>query len=503
MKSNNSSLIFFAILIIVGSLQYSVIDRYDPISVRQNDTSLPKISSINTEGVLLPGTNNLECVAMVEGSLFYVNATNNGTLYRINMTQTTYTPQIILSNLGVINDLAGENVSGVAILYFSTATYGKAIMRLNTSSMFYEKVLSETETPYMLGIHHSGPTLTILYQTINDKIKVSWPNGTLETLHTNFLNLLGLRFYLNTFIFYNESQIYCHYYNIYGCKKVITDTGIRSAIPVTPYIIYAQDPAQDSSYDGKIKQYNIETGLAPIVVKDGFEFPASMAYSPTGGIWYWITQALYEDLYVFRLSDYSSTCEGSNTGVISIATVVDKGTYYDSDLDLLIGDCGNYRYKSVVWNQDMGLYIAPGQDDTAPSKVTFVTTSGNETTNSWDLWWNTATDLNAFKMKYELWESQNPDFQNKTTSIITNTSQTFKDKNSGTYYYKVRANDGAKSCYDAGNNGEWSNVINLTYAIQTTSPPNFPLTLLQIGLIVGGGIGAVGLIFLVRRLRHH
>lgn len=478
--------------------------------VKNIDMKLLKTNIYYYENPGIPILGTTENIfSICQNNLYFYNTSLNGSLYKVNLNQ--FIPILVRGNLGIVYDIDTSYAPGGDMVFFATNEYNNAIMKMNTSLLNYEKILTSTWTPQKISVDfdYRFESMFIAWRTASNVF--SWNNvfEIIKNVKTDFFGVIDIQCDGYDILCYNSEEILI--YNTYSTYppselKRIVDTGITSVFWDTgrDYIIYAQDDDYDNYADGKIIQYDYFTDEI-IYIQSDIDYPVSVWC--TANYIYWLQRGYWSsNSMIYRYSYYySSQTEEhyySKVSTTSGVTSPDRIEFQPEHPDNFLG---------VYWGYNQ-LYVINGSDITSPDTIEWMGGARiiNKTVNEWTItWWN-SHDLNGIEI-YELIVSESESFSNYDTYWVSEseeysyTSFEFSNMSYGDYYYKVRAKDNMGiDPKEESNVGEWSDILKVSYPSPEIPEPskrgiNIIPILIGIISVIGVAIGIGGYIFYKRR----
>ena len=409
--------------------------------------------------------------------LYFYNSTNNGSIYIMELTYvyySSYSPQLVVNNLGDVIDIDVEHGLVLDIIFLATVEYNNAIMKYDIYYATYEKILSSQWTPRKISVEYwcayIGSTLftrtDIVWRTASNVFYWNSLDKIIENIGPDFYGVIDVQYNDRYVLYYNSNEIRL-YNRLYGTTDLyIYDTGITCAFldANRESIIYGADDDYDYFPDGKIIQYNYDTDEITNIQYD-VDYPSDIWCTANHIYWiemgYWGgTSIIYRYSYYGYDTHYYSKVSGiKNQGYADEI----EFQHYPNIQEEHFGaySCGHY-----------GIYVINGADMFPPDKIDWMGgTTCNKTVDydNWIVSWQNSYDLNGIE-DYELIISETEDFSNFDTYWVLKseehsyTSLVFSDMEYGHYYYKVRAMDTmGRDPQEESNIGEWSDTLKISY----------------------------------------
>ncbi|HEC38087.1 hypothetical protein LCGC14_0762000 [marine sediment metagenome] len=471
-KSNRSILIFNMILLLsysIASISADYVLKEMQTTTIEEDIQSSGFIEISY-GVNISGTED-GIFSLCRDNLYFYNATNNGSIYRVNLNSLPFTPILVRGNLGNVYDIdAAYEISG-DLIYLATAEYNNAIMELNTNTLVYKKIVSSTWIPRELSVEYWNnlgfERIDLTWRTASNVFYWNSLDNIIENIGPDFFGVIDVQYSEKFVLYYNSTEIRLYDRLLDSIELYIYDTGITSAFLDTSrdYIIYAQDDDYDYDADGKIVQYDYANTLVDYIYLN-LDYPVDVWC--TANYIYWVERGYWSgSSMIYRYSYYYNSPDThyySKVSKIGINQWIDRMEFQNMQyLDDKLG---------VYWVDYYGLFVINGADRIPPEKIEWMSGGVNETVytvNDWSVsWWN-SEDLNGIE-DYELLVSKTDNFSNYDTYWVSEsegfiyTSLEFSDMEYGDYYYKIRARDtiGTDSSEES-NIGEWSDTFHISY----------------------------------------
>lgn len=457
------------------------------IQNNKNDTiNFPKTNEYYDEspGIPIVGTTkNIFSICQASGYLYFYNTSLNGSLYRIDLDNQIFTPVLIRGNLGFVRDIDTSYAPDGDIIFFATDEYDNAIMKMNVTTLVYEKILSSTGIPLKLSVryHATFGLLKMAWVTSNKVFYWNAVDKLIKTIETDFSGVIDIQCSKdgNDILYYNDEEIVI-YDSIFGSPHEIvriSNTGITSAFKklYDDIIVYSRT--------GEIILFDYSDSTE-IIIQAKKDSPVSVWC--TANYVYWLEQGYWsESAMIYQYATF-----GDNLCFkVSRAHGVPRAERIEFQFEA----SSNQRVLGVYWGYNQ-LYVINSTDITPPDTIEWMPRSDyNETVNdnSWSItWWN-SWDLNGIK-DYELIVSKTEDFSEYDTYWISEseeysfTSIEFSDMEYGDYYYKIRTTDNARfSYFDDPNIGEWSVILKVSYPNPKSEQEIPGYSILLISLTIG------------------
>ncbi len=443
-----------------------------------------------SSGIYIGKTNEYDIVIISGNELYYINDTNNGTLYKVNLDDPTFTSNLVRGNLGDIRDMCKSEED----MYLATYEYNSAIMKLDLDTLMYSKIDSSPsgvplKISAYLGLTHR---LDLLWTTYNDVYHCTNSTGLWVTsLVLDGIYPEGVDIdYTTDAIGYNSTNIWTINMISKTYNLRVTSTDINSVCINGDEIYYVRGQYNDLK-NGQIRKYDISESTTTMI-KNDCDYPTDVEYASGYVYWidksYWSTDAMIYKCYYNGdyLTKISRAYGNSFSGKIEFMSNQEYGVYYDT------------------WSFiESNIYVVNGSDITPPETIEW--NSFNETIdfNSWHIIdWEKSYDLNGIQ-DYELLVSNVEDFSIYNTYWIPDDGELshsyqrydFSNMGYGDYYYKIRTRD---NNLPTSNIGVWSDILKISYpepeeSKETEEPsiPGYPLILLY-------AIGIISVIYIIR-----
>lgn len=510
------------LLVLIGifmlSFPISVIHKSDYNNI---NTRLLKTNDYYDESPGIPilgTTENIFSICQWNGdmehhNLYFYNISLGGSLYKVDLDNPQFVPILVRGYLGDVYDIDTSYAPDGDMVFFATSEYNNAIMKMNVTTLVYEKILSSPLLPLKLSVDfdYRFKNIFIIWRT---KYNVYAWNSVFEiikNIETDFYSYFDERTVqcegYDVLCYNSEEIILYDTYSTYPPTKLkrIVDTGITSVFWDTSrdYIIYAQDDDYTNYADGKIIQYDYFTDEMKCI-QSNIDYPVSIWCTSNYIYWleqgYWSTRSM-----IYRYSYY-----GYDTHYYSKVSRA-HGVMWADRIEFQNEYSYSLNRLGVYWGYEQ-LYIVNGSDITPPDTIEWMNTQKIKEYDYWSIsWWN-SYDLNGIE-DYELIVSETDDFSNYDTYWVSegeysSTSLEFSDMEYGDYYYKVRTRDTmGLDPMEESNIGKWSNILKISYPNPETSDLSNRITdilpiIITLSIIgVTTGLGIVGYIIYKRRKR--
>ncbi len=498
-------IILMLILVLSLSICFNINKPKEIQTINENDLYSNSFNGISY-GVNIPGTKD-GIFKLCYDNLYFYNATNNGSIYRVNLNSQPFTPLLVRGNLGVVCDIDAVYDPKGDLIFLATVEYNNAIMKFNTSILTYQKVVSSTWIPQKLSVEYfkipGWERIDLAWRTASNVFYWNSNDKIIENIGPDFFGVIDVQYSERYVLYYNSTEIHLYDTLTDSIKTMIFDVGITSAFLDTSreYIIYAQDDDYDYDADGKIVQYDYTNTLVDYIYLN-LDYPkdvwctANYIYFLERG--YWSSSSM-----IYRYSYYYSSPDIHYYSKVSEA----NGNMWSDKIE-----SQNMQFRDdklgVYWGDTNGLFIINGRDCDPPEKIEWMGLINETiyTVDNWYVtWWN-SEDLNGIQ-DYELIVSESENFtiydtywvlESNTSSY---TSLEFTEMEYGNYYYKIRARDtiGIDPNEDA-NIGEWSNILHIAYP-----PPGGNRVPVIIGypLLLLGLVSFLSIISLITKIKKY
>ena len=470
MKNNKTIILIllFVLPVFVGLFTFTPV-RADPIYT--TDEILPKTSDYDDEspGSKIPGAID-DIFVLCLDTLYFYNSTNNGTLYKVYLNQQPFVPLVVRGHLGDVRDIDASYGPNGDLIFLATTEYNNGIMKLNTSILVYQKIVSSQWIPQKLSVEYwsmSGferidltwrTTSNVFYWNSNDEI--------IKNIGPDFNGVIDVQYSDIYVLYYNSTEIRLYNRLSDSIAQYIWDDGITCAFLDTSrdYIIYAQDDDYETTPDGRIVQFDyIHSNVTNI--KLNVDYPVSVWCTPNYIYWlergYWSSHSM-----IYRYSYYYDSPDIHYYSKVSRA----HGVSWADRIEFQSEQGSTQHVLGVYWGYQQ-LYVVAGSDINPPDKIEWMTSNNTVTDNSWSItWWN-SYDLNDIN-EYELRVSNTVDFSIYDTYMISEselsyTSYSFSDIDYGVYYYKIRVSD----TMEQPNLSEWNDILQISYPSPDNGDP--------------------------------
>lgn len=469
------------LLILIGIITLSFLILFIPRNdyIRNTDTKMLKTNDYYDESYGIPvigATDNIFSICEWSGDmehtfLYFYNTSLGGSLYKVDLNSVEFYPILVRGYLGTVYDIDTSYAPNGDMVFFATSEYDNAIMKMNTTTLVYEKILLSTWTPLKLSVKYDYRfnSMFIAWNTGNHVFAWNAVTKQIYTLETDLYRVIDVQCEGYEILCYNSEEILI--YDTYWTptlRKSINDVGITSVFwdDDRTCIVYSQDDDYSSGLkDGKIIQVDY-FDLSTVIIQTGIDYPV--------GIWctsnyiYWIERGYWSGhSMIYRYSYYyNSPPETHYYSKVSHAT----GNMWTDRIEF--SDSGYSHIKlGVYWGYNQ-LYVVNSSDITPPDTIEWMGGSNYNKTvdyNDWSItWWN-SWDLNGIK-DYELIISKTKDFSEYDTywilesEVYSYTSIEFLDMEHGDYYYKIRTRDTmGVDPIEESNIGEWSVILKVSY----------------------------------------
>jgi len=451
-------ILLFLLPVLVGLFTFIPV-RSDPIYTIKED--FPKTSDYYDEspGCKIPGAIDDIFVICLD-TLYFYNSTNNGTLYKVYLNQQPFTPLIVRGYLGDVRDIDASYGPNGDLIFLATAEYNNGIMKLNTSTLVYQKILSSQWVPQKLSVSfdYRFNSMIITWRTASNVFYWDTGDFTIYNIGPDFYGVIDVQYSRDYVLYYNSTEIRLYNTLSDSITFYIWDDGITSAFLDTlrDYIIYAQDDDYGTTPDGRIVQFDyIHSSFTNI--KLNVDYPVSVWCTPNYVFWlergYWSDHSM-----IYRYSYYYNAPDIHYYSKVSRA----HGVYWADRIEFQREQYSNQHIFGVYWGYQQ-LYVINGSDITPPDNIDWVTNNNTITYDHWSItWWN-SYDLNEIE-EYELHVSNMANFSIYDTYLISesessSTSYDFANMDYGVYYYRIRASD----TMEQPNLSEWSDILQISY----------------------------------------
>ena len=451
----------FLLPVFVGLFTFIPV-RSDPIyTTREN---LPYTSDYYDEspGVKIPGAID-DIFVICRDTLYFYNSTNNGTLYKVYLNQQPFTPLVVRGHLGDVRDIDASYGPNGDLIFLATAEYNNGIMKLNTSTLVYQKIISSQFIPQKLSVSYDYrfSSMFITWRTASNVFYWDTVDYTIYNIGPNFYSVIDVQYSEIYVMYYNSTEIRLYSTLSDSITHYIWDDGITSAFLDTSrgYIIYAQDDDYDTTPDGRIIQFDYIHSIFTNIELN-VDYPVSVWCTPNYVFWiergYWSGRSM-----IHRYSYYYDSPDIHYYSKVSRA----HGVSWADRIEFQSEQYSNQHVLGVYWGYQQ-LYIINGSDITPPDKIEWDTNNNTFTYDHWSITWRNSYDLNDID-EYELQVSNTINFSIYNTCMILEselsyTSHSFTDMDYGVYYYRIRASD----MMEQPNLSEWSEILQISY-----SPP--------------------------------
>ena len=508
-------------LLILGIIiSFSILFIYENDYVENVDAKLLKTNDYYDESPGIPilgTTENIFSICQWNGdmehhNLYFYNISLGGSLYKVDLDNPQFVPILVRGYLGDVYDIDTSYAPNGDMIFFATGEYDNAIMKMNMTTLVYEKILSSPLLPLKLSVDFDYRFRSIFIAWRTEYNVYAWNTVTKEiyNIETDFYSYFDERTVQcdgYDILYYNSEEIIIYSTHIVQKEwKRIVDTGITSVFWDTTrdYIIYAQDDDYTNYANGKIIQYDYLTDEI-IYIQSNVDYPISIWCTSNYVYWlergYWSSRSM-----IYRYSYY-----GYDTHYYSKVSRA-HGVMWADRIEFQNEYSYSLNRLGMYWGYEQ-LYIINGSDITPPDKIRWMGADMVRIVNydSWSISWWDSYDLNGIE-DYELIVSETEDFSNYDTYWISEpeehsyASLEFSDMEYGDYYYKVRTRDTmGLDPMEESNIGKWSNILKITYPNPETSDLSNRITdilpiiiiLSIIGVVIGFGIG----IYIIYRRR--
>ncbi|MBA7530306.1 hypothetical protein ES705_22509 [subsurface metagenome] len=508
------------LLILIGivTLSFSILFISGNDYIKDTDVGILKTNDYYDESYGIPitgATDNIFSMCEWSGDmehtfLYFYNTSLDGSLYKVDLNNIA-SPILVRGYLGVVYDIDTSYAPGGDMIFFATSGYDNAIMKMNATTLVYEKILSSTSIPLKLSVEYDyrWNSMFIAWRTASNVFAWNAVTKITYNLETGFYGVIDVQCEGYEILCYNSEEILIHNTQFTPTlRKSINDVGIKSVFWDTyrDYIVYAQDDDYSTTKDGKIIQVDY-SDLSVITIQTEIDYPVSVWC--TGNYIYWLERGYWSGhSMIYRYSYYyNSPPETHYYSKVSSAT----GNMWADRIEF--SDSGYSHIKlGVYWGYDQ-LYVVNSSDITPPDTIEWMPKTGYDKTVSYDSWsitWWNSWDLNGIE-DYELIVSETEDFSNYDTYWVSEseysyTSLEFSDMGYGDYYYKVRTRDTMGiDPMEESNIGEWSAILKVSYPdptnpIDPVDPNGIPSfnPLIIIGII--GSISVISAIVIRKRI---
>ena len=468
--------------------------------IKDTDVGIIKTNDYYEEssGIPIVGTTeNIFSICQTSGYLYFYNTSLGGSLYRIDLDNQIFIPILIRGNLGTVYDIDTSYAPNGDMVFFATSEYDNAIMKMNVTTLVYEKILSSTGIPQKLSVNYDYRfgLHKVAWITTNDIFCWTGYSQIIDNIETGFFNAIDIQCDgSNDILYYNDEEIVLYdTWEFADPHEIvrISNTGITSAFNKfhSDIIVYSRS--------GEIILFDYSDSTE-IIIQAKEYLPVSVWC--TANYVYWLEQGYWsEQSMIYQYAIY-----GDN---LCFKVSRAHGVPRADRIEFQFEESSNQHVLGVYWGYDQ-LYVINSSDITPPDTIEWMPRSDyNETVNdnSWSIsWWN-SWDLNGIK-EYELIVSKTEDFSEYDTYWISESEEygislDFSDMEHGDYYYKIRATDNTSFNYfDDPNIGEWSATLKVSYPnpVDPVRIPSFN-PLITIGII--GSISTISAIIIRKRIK--
>ena len=485
------------LVILVGIFMCSFL--FPLVQNNKNDNiNFPKTNEYNDEspGIPIVGTTkNIFSICQISGYLYFYNTSLDGSLYRIDLDNQIFTPTLIRGNLGTVYDIDTSYAPTGDMVFFATSEYDNAIMKMDVTTLVYEKILSSTGIPLKLSVNYDYRfgLHKVAWITTNDIFCWTGYNQIIDNIETDFFNAIDIQCDdSNDILYYNDEEIVLYdTWEFADPHEIvrISSTGITSAFNKfhSDIIVYSQT--------GEIILFDYSDSTETIIQAKEY-LPVSVWC--TGNYIYWLEQGYWSEQSII----YQYAIYGDN---LCFKVSRAHGVPRADRIEFQFEESSNQRVLGTYWGYNQ-LYVINATDMTSPDTIKWMGGSNcNKTVNDniWSIsWWN-SWDLNGIK-EYELIVSKTDEFSEYDTYWISESEEygmslDFSDMEHGNYYYKIRAIDNTSFNYfDDPNIGEWSAILKVSYPDSESEQEIIPgYSILLISLTIG--ITIISLIIKLRR----